>query len=153
MILSLWGRHLTDALTNQLLSWGELLLPVFLAGLLLRASPRTVSLGIAAICAVLAFRLFAISLPPDTHPLTGAVLPVEELWPSVLCYVVAVVALLLTARSPLPPARKGAALWATAVVASRTRHRIALGLGALLVIATVLPGRTPSAEPGEPHPS
>jgi hypothetical protein len=35
----------------QLLSWAELLLPVVLAGLLLRASPRTTRLGIAAIVA------------------------------------------------------------------------------------------------------
>ncbi|AWS47390.1 hypothetical protein [Streptosporangium sp. 'caverna'] len=90
----------------QLLSWVELLLPMVLAGLLLRASPRTTSLGVATICAVIAFRIFAISLPPGTRPL-----PVDGPWPSIGCYIVAVIALLLAARSPLPPARQGTALW------------------------------------------
>lgn len=102
----------------QLLSWAELLLPVVLAGLLLRASPRTTLLGVAAISAVLAFRLFALFLPPGTHPLTGQSLPVDGPWPSILCYAVAIAALLLAARSPLPPARKGAVFWAGAIVAA-----------------------------------
>ncbi|MET8338789.1 hypothetical protein [Streptosporangium canum] len=114
----------------QLLSWGELLLPVVLAGLLLRASRRTTSLGIAAVCAVLAFRLFAISLPPGTHPLTDRPLPVDGPWPSIVCYTVAIVALLVAARSPLPPARKGTMLWAAAIVAAAwTVGRLSLPTG------------------------
>ncbi|MFF5249978.1 hypothetical protein ACFY3V_37335 [Streptosporangium sp. NPDC000095] len=114
----------------QLLSWAELLLPVVLAGLLLRASPRTTLLGIAAICAILAFRLFAIFLSSGTHPLTDRPLPVDEPWPSIVCYVVTIVALLVAARSPLPPARKGIVLWAAAIVAAAwTVGRLSLPSG------------------------
>jgi hypothetical protein len=109
----------------QLLSWVELLLPVVLAGLLLRASPRTTILGVATICAVIAFRMFAISLPPGTQPL-----PVDGPWPSIGCYTVAIIALLLAARSPLPPARQGTALWAAATVAAAwTIGRLSLPSG------------------------
>ncbi|MFG1862367.1 hypothetical protein [Microbispora bryophytorum] len=114
----------------QLLSWGELLLPVVLAGLLVCAPRRTTLLGSAAVCAVLAFRLLAISLPSGTHPLTDRPLPVDEPWPSIVCYAVAIVALLVAARSPLPPARKGIVLWAAAIVAAAwTVGRLFLPIG------------------------
>ncbi len=114
----------------QLLSWGELLLPVVLAGLLLCASRRTTLLGSAAVCAVLVFRLLAISLPSVTHPLTDRPLPVDEPWPSIVCYTVAIVALLVAARSPLPPVRKGIVLWAAAIVAAAwTVGRLSLPTG------------------------
>ncbi|MER5418961.1 hypothetical protein [Streptosporangium roseum] len=113
----------------QLLSWVELLLPVVLAGLLLRASPRITILGVATICAVIAFRMFAIFLPPGT-PLTDQPLPVDGPWPSIGCYTVAITALLLAARAPLPPARPGTALWAAATVASAwTIGRLSLPSG------------------------
>ncbi|MEU8321164.1 hypothetical protein AB0C33_22670 [Nonomuraea sp. NPDC048881] len=114
----------------QLLSWAELLLPVVLAGLLLRASPRTTLFGVAAISAVLSFRMLTIFLPPGTHPLTGQPLPADGPWPSILCYAVAIAALLLAARSPLPPARKGALFWAGAIVAAAwTVGRLSLPSG------------------------
>lgn len=102
----------------ELLSWAELLLPVVLAGLLLRASRRTTSLGVTVVCAVLAFRLLAMSFSADIHPLTGQPLPVGGPWPPVICYSVTITALLLAARSPLPSARKGTLLWAAAAVAA-----------------------------------
>ncbi|MED7928171.1 hypothetical protein SMD20_28205 [Nonomuraea sp. LP-02] len=114
----------------QLLSWGELLLPVVLAGLLVCAPRRTTLLGSAAVCAVLAFRLFVISLPSDARPLTDRALPVDEPWLSIVCYTVAIVTLLVAARSPLPLARKGIALWAAAIVAAAwTVGRLFLPIG------------------------
>ncbi|MED7928667.1 hypothetical protein SMD20_30750 [Nonomuraea sp. LP-02] len=116
----------------QLLSWGELLLPVVLAGLLLCAPRRTTLLGSAAVCAVLGFRLFVISLPFDTRPLIDRPLPVDEPWLSIVCYTVAIVTLLVAARSPLPPppVRKGIVLWAAAIMAAAwTVGRLSLPTG------------------------
>lgn len=102
-----------------LLSWAEILLPVVLAGLLLHAPRRAVPLGVTAVCAVLAFRLFAVSLPLGLYSsLPGLSLPAVGPWPSAVCYAVAVVALLLTARTPPFAAHRGTPLWPAAVVAA-----------------------------------
>nr|WP_055506616.1 hypothetical protein [Nonomuraea pusilla] len=79
---------------------------------------RTV-LGVAAVSVVLVLRLLSVALPPVTRsPVTGRFLPVSEPWPAVACYAVAVVALLLAARSPVAGSRPGTAvLWAAAMAA------------------------------------
>ncbi|GAA3440757.1 hypothetical protein GCM10018955_01950 [Planomonospora venezuelensis] len=102
----------------EVLSWAEVLLPVALAALLLRAPRRTTSLGITAVCVVLTYRTLVVILPPGTDPVTGRPLSGEGPWLSIACYAAAVAALLLSARSPLPPVRKGALLWAAATVAA-----------------------------------
>ncbi|MFC4061286.1 hypothetical protein ACFOWE_23555 [Planomonospora corallina] len=102
----------------EVLSWAEVLLPVVLTALLLRAPRRTTSLGIAAVCVVIAYRMLVVILPPGTDPVTGRPLNVDSPWPSIACYALAVVALLLAARSPSSPARRGTLLWAAATVAA-----------------------------------
>ncbi|MEV4113238.1 hypothetical protein [Nonomuraea sp. NPDC049695] len=107
---------------GQLLSWAELLLPAVLAGLLLTASRRTTVLGVTAVCIVAALRLCSIFFPPEaSHPGAGQFLPYAEPWPAMACYVVAVIALLLAARSPLPRtrrARPAVVFWGLAMAAS-----------------------------------
>ncbi|MEV0234167.1 hypothetical protein [Nonomuraea sp. NPDC050786] len=104
---------------GQLLSWAELLLPAVLAGLLLTASRRTTTLGVTAICIVIVLRLFSVFFTPEARdPGAGQLLPFAEPWPAMACYVVAVIALLLTARSPLRRARSAAVLWGLAMAAS-----------------------------------
>ncbi|MBG0818170.1 hypothetical protein [Planomonospora sp. ID82291] len=99
--------------------WTQLLLPVLLAGLLLRLPHRATSPGITAVCAVLTLRLVATAVPLGApSPPPGHTLPVESLWPSVICYCLAVAALLLAARAPAPPVRRGVLLWAAAVAAA-----------------------------------
>ncbi|GGL53195.1 hypothetical protein [Planomonospora parontospora] len=120
--------HMAATTWWWLVFWAQLLLPVVLAGLLLRLPRRAASLGITAVCAVLALRLAATAFPLDTpSPLPGRALPGESPWPSVVCYCLAVAALLLAARAPAPPVHRGALLWAAAVaVAAWTVGRLTL---------------------------
>ncbi|QYC41971.1 hypothetical protein Nocox_21835 [Nonomuraea coxensis DSM 45129] len=99
---------------GNLLSWAELMLPAVLACLLLAAPRHSVALGTAAISAALMLRL-----PSETHHTDSAGhLPFAPHWAAVTWYAAALIALLLTARSPSSPARPEAVFWALAMAAS-----------------------------------
>ncbi|WP_162642354.1 hypothetical protein [Streptosporangium sp. 'caverna'] len=117
------GPYALESVPGELLFWGLLLLPVIVAGLLLRGSHRATLTAVAAVGAVLAFGLFIAFLLPGLDPCTGQERVAAPPWPLIVCCSVAAGALLLTARSPLPrrplPLRwHGVILWAGAVGAA-----------------------------------
>ncbi|GGO79262.1 hypothetical protein [Nonomuraea cavernae] len=112
------GPYALENVPGELLFWGVLLLPVVVAGLLLRGSRRATLTAVAAVGAVLAFGLVTAFLLPGPDPCTGQDRAVVPPWPLIVCYPVAAGALRLAARSPLPRRRHGFILWAGAVVAA-----------------------------------
>jgi hypothetical protein len=112
------GPSALESTSWDLLFCATLLLPVVLAGLLLRGPRRATTMAVSAVGAVLAFGLFVAVSMPGTHPCTGEAFPVRLPWYLVACYVVAIVSLLLAARSPLPEAGQPVTLWAVAAVAA-----------------------------------
>ncbi|WP_157594850.1 hypothetical protein [Streptosporangium amethystogenes] len=112
------GPYALENVPGELLFWAVLLLPVVVAGLLLRGSRRATLTAVAAVGAVLAFGLLIGFLLPGPDPCTGQERVAVPPWPLIVCYPVATGALLLTARSPLPPRWHGIILWATAVGAA-----------------------------------
>ncbi|MFI6452466.1 hypothetical protein ACIBF6_12985 [Streptosporangium amethystogenes] len=112
------GPYALENVPGELLFWGVLLLPVVVAGLLLRGSRRATLTAVAAVGAVLAFGLFIAFLLPGPDPCTGQERMVVPPWPSIVCYPVAAGALFLTARSPLPRRWHGIILWAGAAGAA-----------------------------------
>jgi hypothetical protein len=117
------GPYALESVPGELLFWGLLLLPVIVAGLLLRGSRRATLAAVAAVGAVLAFGLFIAFLLPGLDPCTEQERVAAPPWPLIVCCSVAAGALLLAARSPLPrrppPLRwHGIILWAGAVGAA-----------------------------------
>ncbi|SNT62461.1 hypothetical protein SAMN05216276_109117 [Streptosporangium subroseum] len=117
------GPYALESVPGELLFWGLLLLPVVVAGLLLRGSRRATLTAVAAVGAVLAFGLFIAFLLPGLDPCTGQERVTAPPWPLIACYSVAAGALLLAARSPLlrrplPLRWHGIILWAGAVGAA-----------------------------------
>ncbi|WP_433514894.1 hypothetical protein ACQP2T_04305 [Nonomuraea sp. CA-143628] len=112
------GPYTLEYVPGELLFWGVLLLPVVVAGLLLRGSRRAMLTAVAAVGTVLAFGLVIALLLPGPDPCTGQERALVLPWPLVVCYPVAAGALLLAARSPLPRRRHGVILWAGAVGAA-----------------------------------
>ncbi|MDP9848346.1 hypothetical protein [Streptosporangium lutulentum] len=110
--------YLVESPSWELPFWAQLLLPVVLAGLVLRAPRRTTLTAVSAIGAVLAPALLTAILLPGTDPCTGRELAVVLPWPLIVCYSVATVSLVLTARSPLSRTEGGGILWALAVAAA-----------------------------------
>ncbi|GAA3423579.1 hypothetical protein GCM10018953_07620 [Streptosporangium nondiastaticum] len=98
--------------------WGVLLLPVVVVALLRRGSRRAVLTAAAAVGVVLALDLLTAFLLPGLDPCTGRERAAVPPWPLISCYPVAAGALLMAARSPLPPSRRGIVLWAGAVGAA-----------------------------------
>ncbi|WP_440089367.1 hypothetical protein [Streptosporangium sp. LJ11] len=136
------GPYALVSVPGELLFWGVLLLPVVVAGLLLRGSRRATLTAVAAVGAVLAFGLFIAFLLPGPDPCTGQERMAVPPWPLIVCYSVVAGALLLAARSPLhrrpPPPRwhetimwtgaVGAAAWAAAF------HRFPVTFGSFLTV-------------------
>ncbi|MER6177804.1 hypothetical protein [Streptosporangium sp. NPDC001681] len=117
------GPYALVSVPGELLFWGALLLPVVVAGLLLRESRRATLTAVTAVGAVLAFGLFIAFLLPGLDPCTGQERVAVPPWPLIVCYSVAAGALLLAARSPLHrrplhPRWHGIILWAGAVGAA-----------------------------------
>ncbi|MEV4251141.1 hypothetical protein AB0J63_48100 [Streptosporangium canum] len=135
------GPYALENAPGELLFWGVLLLPVVVAGLLLRGSRRAVLSAVAAVGAVLAFGLVTAFLLPGPNPCTGQERAVVPPWPLIVCYPAAAGALLLAARSPLPRRRYGIILWAGAVGAAAWAamfHRFTVTYDRFLVVSYVL---------------
>ncbi|MEU6739986.1 hypothetical protein [Streptosporangium sandarakinum] len=117
---------------GELLFWGVLLLPVVVAALLRRGSRRAVLTAATAVGAVLALGLLVAFLLPGIDPCTGRERAAMPPWPLIVCYPVAAGALLLAARSSLPPGRRGIVLWAGAAGAAAWTamfHRASVSFG------------------------
>ncbi|NUW46289.1 hypothetical protein [Nonomuraea rhodomycinica] len=112
------GPYALENMPGELLFWGVLLLPVLLAGLLLRGSRRAMLAGVAAVGAVLAFGLCAAFFLPGLDPCTGQQRAIVPPWPLIVCYPVAAGTLLRAARSPMPRGRHGLVLWMGAAAAA-----------------------------------
>ncbi|MGJ6966413.1 hypothetical protein ACSDR0_31335 [Streptosporangium sp. G11] len=112
------GPYALENVPGELLFWGVLLLPVVVAGLLLRGSRRATLTAVSAVGAVLAFGLFIAFLLPGLDPCAGQERVAVPPWPLIVCYPVAAGALLLAARSPLPRRWHGIILWAGAAGAA-----------------------------------
>ncbi|AWS47768.1 hypothetical protein [Streptosporangium sp. 'caverna'] len=112
------GSHALESASRELLFWAELLLPVVLAGLVLRAPRRATLTAALAIGSVLALGLFTAIFLPGTDPCGVRELPVVLPWLLIACYPVAAVSLALAARSPLSRTERGGALWMLAVAAA-----------------------------------
>lgn len=110
------GPYALTTVPGELLFWGVLLLPVVVAGLLLRGSRRATLAAVAAIGAVLALGLITALFLPGLDPCTGAERAVVLPWPLLVCYPIAAGALLSVARAPLP--RRATILWAGAALAA-----------------------------------
>ncbi len=136
------GPYALVNVPGELLFWGVLLLPVVVAGLLLRGSRRAMLTAVATVGAVLALGLFIAFLLPGLDPCTGQERTAVPPWLLIVCYSVAVGALLLAARSPLHrgplPARwHGTILWAGAVGAAvwaAAFHRFPVTFGRFLTV-------------------
>ncbi|MFI6602752.1 hypothetical protein ACIBHX_41420 [Nonomuraea sp. NPDC050536] len=115
---SVEGPYALETLPGELLFWSVLLLPVVVAGLLLRGSRRAMLTAVAAVGAVLVFGLITAFLLPGPDPCTGQERALVPPWLLIVCYPVAVMALVLAARSPLPRRPYGIILWAGAVGAA-----------------------------------
>ncbi|MEV6868008.1 hypothetical protein AB0M44_44370 [Streptosporangium subroseum] len=102
----------------ELLFWAKLLLPVVLAGLVLRMPRRATLTAVSAVGAVLALGLFTAIFLPGTAPCGVWEFPVMLPWSLIVCYPVAAVSLALAARSPLSRTEHGGALWTLAVAAA-----------------------------------
>ncbi|GAA3126032.1 hypothetical protein [Streptosporangium carneum] len=134
---SLEGPYALENAPGELLFWGVLLLPVVVAGLLLRGSRRAALAAVAAVGTVLAFGLVTAFLLPGPDPCTGQERAVVPPWPLIVCYPVATGALLLAARSPLLRRPYGIILWAGAVTAAAWAamfHRLMVTSGNSLVV-------------------
>ncbi|MEV6865623.1 hypothetical protein AB0M44_32065 [Streptosporangium subroseum] len=112
------GPHALESASRELLFWATLLLPVVLAGLVLRAPRRATLTAALAIGSVLALGLFTAIFLPGTDPCGVRELPVVLPWFMIACYPVAAVSLALAARSPLSRTERGGALWTLAVAAA-----------------------------------
>ncbi|MGW0590108.1 hypothetical protein [Streptosporangium sp. NPDC002607] len=135
------GPYALENAPGGLLFWGVLLLPVVVAGLLLRGSRRAMLSAVAVVGTVLAFGLVTAFLLPGPDPCTGQERAVVPPWPLIVCYPVAAGALLLAARSPLPRRRYGIILWAGAITAAAWAamfHRFTVTYDRFLVVSYVL---------------
>ncbi|MEU7898447.1 hypothetical protein AB0B45_36995 [Nonomuraea sp. NPDC049152] len=112
------GPYALEYVPGELLFWGVLMLPVVVAGLLLRRSRRAALTAVAAVSTVLAFGLVTAFYLPGPDPCTGQERAVMPTWPLIVCYPVAAGALLLVARSRLTGRPYGIILWAGAVGAA-----------------------------------
>ncbi|MFI7133926.1 hypothetical protein ACIBQ1_50185 [Nonomuraea sp. NPDC050153] len=112
------GPYALENVPGELLFWGVLLLPVAVAGLLLRGSRRDTLAAVAAVGTVLAFGLVTAFFLPGPDPCTGQERAIVPPWPLIVCYPVAAGALHLAARSPLPQRQSGITLWAGAAGAA-----------------------------------
>ncbi|GAA2292407.1 hypothetical protein GCM10010149_45030 [Nonomuraea roseoviolacea subsp. roseoviolacea] len=102
------GPYALESTPGELLFWAVLLLPVLLAGLLLRGSRRATPAAVAAVGVVLAFGLFTAFFLPGLDPCTARLRAVVPPWPLIVCYPVAAGTLLL---APRPPSARGSAPW------------------------------------------
>ncbi|MFF5108712.1 hypothetical protein [Streptosporangium sp. NPDC000509] len=132
------GPYALVSVPGELLFWSVLLLPVIVAGLLLRGSRRATLTAVAAVGTVLAFGLFTAFLLPGLDPCTGQERVTVPPWPLIVCYSTATGALLLAARSPLhrkplPPRWHRTILWAGALGAAAF-HRFPVASGRFLVV-------------------
>ncbi|MFG2072278.1 hypothetical protein [Nonomuraea maritima] len=112
------GPYALETVPGELLFWGVLLLPVIVAGLLLRGSRRAALAAIAAVGAVLTFGLVTALFLPGLDPCTGEKRAVVLPWPLLVCYPMAAGALLSVARMPLPGRPYATILWAGAAGAA-----------------------------------
>ncbi|MEU8205105.1 hypothetical protein [Streptosporangium sp. NPDC049046] len=136
------GPYALVSVPGELLFWNVLLLPVIVAGLLLRGSRRATLTAVAAVGTVLAFGLFIAFLLPGLDPCTGQERVTVPPWPLIVCYSTATGALLLAARSPLhrkplPPRWHRTILWAGAIGAAAWAaafHRFPVTSGRFLVV-------------------
>jgi hypothetical protein len=112
------GPYALENVPGELLFWGVLLLPVVVAGLLLRGSRRAALTAVAAVGTVLAFGLVTALFLPGLDPCTGQERTAMPPWLLIVCYPVAAGALCLAARSPLPRRPYRIVLWAGAVGAA-----------------------------------
>ncbi|WP_156325285.1 hypothetical protein [Nonomuraea sp. SBT364] len=138
------GPYALEHVPGELLFWGVLLLPVAVAGLLLRGSRRATLTAVATVGAVLAFGLVTAYFLPGSDPCTGQERTVMPPWPLIVCYPVTAGALCLAARSSLPRRPYGIILWAGAAGAAAWgamfhRWTITYGMRALEVIYVQLP--------------
>jgi hypothetical protein len=112
------GPYALETVPGELLFWDVLLLPVVVAGLLLRGSRRATLTAVAVVGTVLAFGLVTALFLPGLDPCTGQERTVVLPWPLFVCYPMAAGALLLAARPPLPREPYGITLWVGAVGAA-----------------------------------
>ncbi|MBT2234910.1 hypothetical protein [Nonomuraea sp. NEAU-A123] len=112
------GPYALENVPGELLFWGVLLLPVVVAGLLLRGSRRATLTAVAAVGTVLVFGLVTALLLPGPDPCTGQERAVVLPWPLIVCYPVAAGALILAARSPQHRRPYRIILWAGAAGAA-----------------------------------
>ncbi|MFF4418118.1 hypothetical protein ACFYY8_36800 [Streptosporangium sp. NPDC001559] len=108
------GPYALESVPAEALFLGILLLPVVVAGLVSYGSRRTVLAAAFVTGAVLVLGLL-VSVP---DPCTGQVRTASFPWPLLVCYPVAVGALLLAARHPLSSGRYGFAPWAAVLPAA-----------------------------------
>ncbi|GIH98234.1 hypothetical protein [Planobispora takensis] len=106
-----------ETVSWEALWWAEFLLPAVLAGILLRGPRRATVAALSAIGVVLALALATALLLPRTDP-CGRELPAAPPWDVVVCYVLAMAALVAAAGSPPAPARRPVPLWAVSAVAA-----------------------------------
>ncbi|MFD0888275.1 hypothetical protein ACFQ08_27360 [Streptosporangium algeriense] len=131
------GPYALENAPGELLFWSVLLLPVVVIGLLLRGSRRSALAAVAMVGTVLAFGLVTAFLLPGPDPCTGRERAVVPPWPLIVCYPVAMGALLLVARSPLSRRQYGVVLWTGAVAAAAWAamfHRLTVTSDRFLVV-------------------
>ena len=138
------GPYALEDVPGELLFWGVLLLPVVIAGLVLRGSRWATLTAVAAVGAVFALGLVIAFPLPGLDPCTGQERALVPPWPLLVCYPVAAGALLAAARVPLPRGPYGIVLWAGAAGAAAWaaifhRHPIIHG-GRELTVVYMAPG-------------
>ncbi|WP_214413292.1 hypothetical protein [Sphaerisporangium fuscum] len=109
------GPFALDSGPWETLFWSELLLPVVLAGLLLRPPRRATTIAVSAVGAVLALGLFTAIVLPGTDPCDGHMPAITPPWLLIVCCALATAALLAAGRSPLSVPRRPVAAWTAAV--------------------------------------
>ncbi|SDK74970.1 hypothetical protein [Nonomuraea jiangxiensis] len=112
------GPYALVNLPAEVLFWAVLLLPVVVAGLLLLGSRRATLAAAAVIAAVLVYGLVTAYLVPGLDPCTGQERAAVPPWLLIVCYPMAVMALLAASRRPLTRSRHGIILWAGAAGAA-----------------------------------
>ncbi|MEU1736156.1 hypothetical protein [Streptosporangium sp. NPDC020145] len=108
------GPYALGSVPAEALFLGVLLLPAVVAGLVSYGSRRAVLSAALVTGAVLVLGLLVSG--PD--PCTGQIRTASSPWPLLVCYPLAVGALLLAARHPLPTRRYGFAPWAAVLPAA-----------------------------------